>query len=104
MSGEAPLILHHRGTENHWIGLDLKESAAGAIISWSAGGRRRSRLKTSGGSYLSANDPRELLGIGKAATVDWIEVRWPEPGGRTDRFENVRAGRYYALRRGGSLE
>jgi enediyne biosynthesis protein E4 len=104
MSGEAPLILHHRGTEKHWIGLVLKESAAGAIISWSAGGRRRSRLKTSGGSYLSANDPRELLGIGKAATVDWIEVRWPEPGGRTDRFENVRAGRYYALRRGGSLE
>jgi len=104
MNGEAPLILRHRGTTNHWIGVDLKGDATGAIISWSAGGRRRSRLKTAGGSYLSANDPRELLGLGKANKLDWLEVRWPEPGARTDRFENVPADRRYALKRGGHLE
>jgi hypothetical protein len=104
MSGEAPLILRHRGAENHWIGLDLKGDATGATISWSIAGRRQSRLKTSGGTYLSANDPRELLGLGESTVVDWLEVRWPEPGARADRFENLRGDRYYALKRGGRLE
>jgi hypothetical protein len=104
LSGEGPLVLRHRGGENHWIGLDLRGDAIGATISWSVGGRTRSRLKTAGGSYLSASDPRELLGLGKADAADWIEVRWPEPGGGADRFEHVAANRYYSLKRGGSLQ
>ena len=34
----------------------------------------RRRLKTGGGSYLSSHDPREVLGLGTATTVDWVEV------------------------------
>jgi|SRR5687768_14065382 hypothetical protein len=57
------------GRSNHWIGLALQgttcnRDAVGARISWSAGGRRRSRLKTNGGSYLSSHDAREVLGLG----------------------------------------
>jgi hypothetical protein len=104
LSGEAPVVLRHRGARNHWLGLDLRGPAAGAIVSWSAGGRRRSRLKTSGGSYLSAQDPRELLGLGTASKVDWVEVRWPKPLARVDRFANVAADRYYRLKPGGRLE
>ncbi len=104
ISGGSPLVLKHTGTTNHWLGLNLKGLSTGATIAWSAGGRKRSRLKTAGGSYLSASDPRDLLGIGVEQKVDWLEVRWPKPSTRVDRFENVAAGRYYNLRAGGKLE
>ena len=42
-----------------------------------AGGRRQMREVTSGGSFLAANDPRVLFGLGAAETVDSISVRWP---------------------------
>jgi len=103
-NGDAPVVLRNQGSANHWVGLDLKGPATGARITWSSGGTRRSRLKISGGSYLSAHDPRELIGLGKASKLDWLEVRWPEPQPRFDRFENVAAGRYYSLRPGGRLE
>jgi hypothetical protein len=103
-SGEAPLVLKHRGTSNKWVGLRLKGAATGALITWSAGGVRRSRLKTAGGSYLSANDPRELIGIGDAAQLDWLEIRWPAPVPKVDVFKQVAAGRYYSLEPGGKLE
>jgi enediyne biosynthesis protein E4 len=104
-NGAAPLLLRHRGTKvNHWVGLHLKGPAVGARLTWSAGGVKRSRLKSSGGSYLSAHDPRELLGLGAAKQLDWLEVRWPAPNGRVDRFENMTANRYYTLKPGGRLE
>jgi hypothetical protein len=61
----------------------------GAHLTWSAGGVERTRMKNGGGSYLSAHDPREVLGIGKAAKVDWLEVRWPRPSGRVERFTDL---------------
>jgi hypothetical protein len=103
-NGEAPVVLRHRGTTNHWVGLDLQGRAAGTLITWSAGGRRRARLITAGGSYLSAHDPRELLGLGHARSLDSLEVRWPAPSTRVDRFEKVAGGRYYTLRPGGKLQ
>ena len=106
-SGEAPLILHNTGAaagSNQWIGLALAGNATGAVITWSAGGVKRSRLKTAGGSYLSASDPRELLGLGPAQKAEWIEVRWPAPARAVDRFENVAGGRYYSLGVRGKLK
>ena len=100
---EAPVVLRHRGqTRNAWFGLHLKGQATGAIIRWTIGGNTRSRLKTAGGSYLSANDPRELFGLGTAKQVDALEVQWPD--GHVDRFRNVAAKRYYSLARGGKLQ
>ena len=108
-NGAAPLLLRHtRATSYHWVGLSFLGPATGARIVWSAGGVKRSRLKTSGGSYLSSHDPRELLGLGAAKTVDWIEVHWPassnQKNGRVDRFEKLAADRYYTLKEGGELQ
>src|SRR5262249_20917083 len=30
-----------------------------------------------GGSYISANDPRVLVGLGECERVDFVLVRWP---------------------------
>lgn len=104
ISGGAPLVLKHSGTANHWIGLDLQGNSTGTKITWSVNGRTRSHLKTAGGSYLSASDPRDLLGLGSEQKVDWLEVKWPKPSARVDRFENVAADRYYKLQAGGKLQ
>lgn len=100
VNGEAPLLLQNRsGSGNHFLGLKLhgiscNRDAIGARITWVAGGRKRSRLKTSGGSYLSSHDPREILGLGTAAEVDSLEIRWPAPSTRIERFTGLAVDRY----------
>jgi hypothetical protein len=97
-NGEAPVLLKNEGgNRNNWLGLQLvalksNPSSVGAIITWQANGVKRSRLKTGGGSYLASNDPRELLGLGDASKVDWVEIRWPS--GKVDRLTNVSANTY----------
>ena len=65
-NGGAPLLLQNRaGAGNHWLGPEARgracnRDAIGARIRWSVGGVTRSRLKTTGGSYLSSHDPREV--------------------------------------------
>jgi hypothetical protein len=62
------------------------------MITWQAGGVKRSRLKIGGGSYLSSHDPREILGAGAAAKIDFVEIRWPS--GRIDKLTNPPLNKY----------
>ena len=102
-NGAAPVLLRNNcQAGNHWLGLTLEgtrcnRDAIGATIKWSAGGVVRSRLKTGGGSYLSSHDPRELLGIGASAAIDWVEIRWPQPSGATQRITNPPMDRYITI-------
>jgi enediyne biosynthesis protein E4 len=99
----APLLLRNNvGAENHWLGVKLvgKQSnpdAVGARITYQAQDLRRTRMKIAGGSYLSDHDPRMVLGIGKRPRIDWIEVRWPWPGGGTERFTDLPIDRYITI-------
>jgi hypothetical protein len=107
-NGGAPVLLKNQaGTTNHWLGLKLEgvncnRDAIGARIRWMAGGMVRSRLKNSGGSYLSSHDPREVLGIGQAQKIDWLEIIWPKPSGRIQRIENPPMDRYITIKEGSS--
>jgi len=102
-NGDAPVLLRNRaGPGHHWLGLKLQgvgcnRDAIGARITWSAGGVQRSRLKTGGGSYLSSHDPREVLGLGANARVDWVEIQWPQPSGRVERFTDLPVDRYITV-------
>lgn len=104
--GEAPLLLRNRvAAGNHWIGLKLVGKTAnrdgvGARIRWSAGGVVRQRQKNSGGSYLSSHDPREVLGLGAAPALDWIEIKWPGPSTRVERFTPDAVDKYLILEEG----
>src|SRR5262249_8103094 len=92
-NGAAPILLRNEGgNRNHWLGLDLASTksnpgAVGAVITWEAGGKKRSRFKTAGGSYLASHDPREILGIGNATKIDSVEIRWPS--GKIDKLSNL---------------
>jgi len=102
-NGEAPVLLKNNGEPgNHWVGLRLQgttcnRDAVGALITWSVAGVKRARLKTAGGSYLSSHDPREVLGLGAATRLDWLEVKWPLPSGRIDRYTDIPVDRYLTL-------
>ena len=96
------MLLRNRGSANHWLGLKLEgvncnRDGIGTRITWSAGGITRTRQKNGGGSYLSSHDPRELLGLGENRTVDWLEIKWPLPSGKVQRFSNLPVNRYLTI-------
>jgi hypothetical protein len=100
-NGERPVLLRNQGgNRNNWLGLHLiaarsNPAAVGAVLTWQAGGIKRSRLKTGGGSYLASHDPREILGLGRARIVDSLEIRWPS--GKVDKFSNLPVNTYLKL-------
>ncbi len=108
-NGGRPVLLHNRcGSGNHWLGIKLEgvncnRDAIGARITWSAGGMKRSRLKNNGGSYLSSHDPREVLGLGTAQKLDWLEIKWPLPSGKTQKFTDLPVNRYVRIVEGKDL-
>jgi len=99
----APLLLRNNaGKQNHWLGVRLigrksNPDAIGARITYQAGDLKRNRMKVGGGSFLSSHDPRIVLGLGKRAKVDWLEVKWPQPSGAVERFTNLPADRYITI-------
>ncbi len=102
-NGGAPVLLkNNAGDGNHWLGARLQGTACnrdaiGATLTWSAGGTTRSRYKSNGGSYLSSHDMREVLGLGKATKLDWLEIKWPQPSGRVERVTDLPIDRYVTI-------
>ena len=109
-NGGAPVLLRNvTPPGHHWVGVRLQGTACnrdaiGARITWSAGGVRRSRFRSGGGSYLSSHDPREVLGVGTAAKIDTLEITWPLPSGRTERLTNVPIDRYLTIVEGRGIQ
>lgn len=104
-NGEAPVLARNEAAAGDWVGIELSSRQAGAlpagaIIRWSASGVVRVRQKTAGGSYLSSHDPREVLGLG-GRRLEWVEIAWPAPSTRIERFEDLEPGRYHRLVDGG---
>lgn len=98
---EAPLVLRNMGTPNHWLGISLagsksNRSAVGArVIVTSVSGQKQIFDASSGGSYLSSNDPRIVAGLGNARGVRSVEVRWPS--GRVQTLANPQIDRYHRI-------
>jgi hypothetical protein len=82
-----PVLLRNdgtsKGTKNHWLGLSLVGSKAnrdgiGARITVTDGaGKKQIFDANTSGSYLSANDPRIIVGLGASTGVRKVEVSWP---------------------------
>jgi len=105
--GPPHVLMNNAVSKNHWLGIQLKPktanpAAVGAVIRWSIGSKVFSRLKNAGGSFLSSNDPREIIGTGKAQ-IDWVEVQWPRPSHRVDRITAPRMDRYLTVSEGGGM-
>jgi hypothetical protein len=106
----APLLLRNTAAKgNHWLGIKFigtksNPDAVGACVAYKAGDLMRRRVKVGGGSYLSSHDPRMVLGLGEQTKIDWVEVKWPEPSGRTERFTTVPIDRYVTIVEGEGIK
>jgi enediyne biosynthesis protein E4 len=82
-NGPARLFLNQIGNRNHWLGLRLISKQGGHALGArveiviSPGHVLWRRARTDG-SYLSANDPRVLAGLGSAASVEAVRVHWAD--------------------------
>ena len=100
-NGPARLYLNEVGNRNHWLGLrlvgntgrDMIGAKVEIVISKDRVLRRRVRTD---GSYLSANDPRVLAGLGAFDRVQSVRVRWPD--GTTEEFKDVVIDKYNTLK------
>jgi enediyne biosynthesis protein E4 len=98
--GPPALLRNDSKTENRWIRLDLRgtrsnRDAVGTRVEVVAGGLTIHRQRKSGYSLESSNDPRLLIGVGKAPEIAKLTVRWPS-GAVTTR-EHLETGRTYSL-------
>jgi hypothetical protein len=71
------------------VGAKSPRDAYGAVVEVEVGRRRQVFEYQSARSYLSAVDPRLVIGLGAAEAVDRIRIRWPSGG--TDEIESVPA-------------
>ena len=103
-NGPARLLLNQVGNRNHWLGLRLVGGDPPRVMTGARVGvfrdgyptlRRRARTD---GSYASASDPRVLVGLGETATVQRVEVAWPD--GQVEEWVDVAADRWLSLRQG----
>ncbi|HVO50256.1 MAG TPA: CRTAC1 family protein [Thermoanaerobaculia bacterium] len=100
LKGTPALLKNVTANGNHWLGVALKPTRspsepAGALVKATAGGKTQVRVYQRAQSYLSQNDPRLHFGLGKAAKVDTLEIRWP--GGAVQTLRDVPADRYVTV-------
>jgi len=102
-NGPARLLLNQVGNRNHWLGLrlvgknnrDMLGARVEVVINKNQVLRRRTRTD---GSYLSANDPRILVGLGSVTHVESIRVQWPS--GSVEEWKAPLVDRYTTLKEG----
>jgi hypothetical protein len=90
---------------NNWIavktiGVTSNRTGIGARVTCVTEEKTQFNEVRSGGSYYSQNDLRVHFGIGKAAKVKTIEVRWPS--GKVDVLKDVTANQVVTVKEGSS--
>jgi len=80
--GPVELLRNDGARQNHAIVMKLagtrsNRSAIGARVRITAGGVTQVREIKAGSSYLGQGDLRVHVGLGRAARIDRLEIRWP---------------------------
>jgi len=88
---------------NHWIafktvGTRSNRDGIGAKITVHVGKRILLDEVRSGSSYISQNDMRVHFGLGQAAKIYFVEVRWAS--GFAERFDNLPVDAIHTLKEG----
>ncbi len=99
----GPLLLHNDSPGQNWLGIRLtgtrsNRDAIGAQVTLEADGLQQMREVQTGRGYLSSSDPRLLFGLGRAQSVQSLQVRWPS--GLTEHLAPPAINRYYTLQEG----
>lgn len=95
VSGTPALFQNGSGVGHHWIGIDLRGQALGARIKVEACGKTWFDTARNGGSYVSANDPRQHFGLGACSEVARVRVLWPS--GKSQTINKPAVDRYHRV-------
>jgi len=101
--GAVDLLRNEGGTGNNailirLIGTTSNRDAIGARVKVTAGGVTQLREVKAGSSYLSQNDLRVHVGLGKATQIDRLDVRWPD--GRSEMVSGAMVNRIVTITEG----
>ena len=105
--GQPPSVLLNTNRDpNHrvlfkLVGTTSNRAAIGARVTIRAAGLKQFNEVHGGGSYLSQNDLRLHFGLGTAAKMDSVEIRWPS--GATETLHNLPADAIYTLVEGSGI-
>jgi hypothetical protein len=95
LMGDRPVLLHNRDRSgNHWITLALRGTKSnpagwGALIELTANGKTYLDESRCPSGFLSQGDPRVHFGLGQAAAIERIQIKWPS--GKVQTLTDVKA-------------
>ena len=99
---QAYLLMNRAPNRGNWVRFRVLDAhgrdAHAAQVSGIVGATRKHRDVQPASSYLSANSPRVHFGLGAAAELGDVIVRWPD--GSTESFGDFPGGRTAMLRQG----
>ena len=97
------LLRNEGGNRNHWLGITLKSPKGpapviSARITVSAGQLKQVLINQWATGYLSNNDPRLHIGMGKEKKIDMLEIAWSD--GVKEVYRDIKADRYITILQG----
>ncbi|MGA3093177.1 MAG: CRTAC1 family protein [Terriglobales bacterium] len=103
MNDHPSLLVNQVRSTNHWvairtIGTKSNRDGVGARITVKTATRTLVDEVRSGSSYASNNDMRVHFGLGAAARIEWLQIRWPS--GRVERYDSPAADAILTLQEG----
>src|SRR5882724_6506313 len=105
--GEPPSLLFNTNHDGYHrvlfrlVGTKSNRAAIGARVTIQAAGVKQFSEVRGGASYLSQNDLRLHFGLGAAAKMDTVEIRWPNAA--TETLRNVPADAIYTIVEGSGI-
>ena len=107
MHAKPSLLVNMLRSPNHWVafktvGTRSNRDGIGAKITVHLGKRILVDEVRSGSSYISQNDMRVHFGLGQAAKMDEVKVRWPS--GLVEHFDDLNVDTIHTLKEGTGKE
>jgi hypothetical protein len=106
--GEPPsLLMNTAKNANHrvlfkLVGVKSNRAAIGARVTMRSGGTVQMDEVRGGGSYLSQSDLRLHFGLGGAASMESVQVRWPN--GNVEEIKNLAGDNIYTIVEGQGIK
>lgn len=102
-NGPVRLLINQVGQKSHWLGLRLvsrggRDMLGARIAVYRPNRPPLWRRVRSDASYLSANDPRVLVGLGASPLLETVKVVWPD--GAVEQWTGLPVDRYSTLVKG----
>src|SRR4249920_409587 len=107
MNDVPSLLRNDGGNKQNWIKIKLigtkcNRTAIGARVRVTTGKHAQMDEVRSGSSVMSQSDLRLHFGLGKAQTIDLIEVKWPTTQ-KIERFTQVKVNQILTIREGSGI-